>query len=163
MERKQLARMRTGGPAQPRTLPPQESMMNTSTHVLRGPRRAWLPDVLIAAAIIALVLLAAVACSSGSGPPTAGSGGSPATGGPAASAVGYSHCMRSHGVPNNPTPQAGRFPRPTRSNSGSAPPSSRLPKDPASTCTRVTAGRSAPRSGNARKPATARSPWCARS
>jgi hypothetical protein len=53
-----------GGPAQPRTLPPEESMMNASTRVLRGPRRAWLADVLIAAAIIAIVLLAAVACSS---------------------------------------------------------------------------------------------------
>ena len=83
--------------------------MNPSARVLRRPRRAWLPDVLIAAAILALVLLAAVACSSGSGPSSAGSGGSPAAGGSAAtpSAVGYSHCMRSHGVPNYPDPPSG--------------------------------------------------------
>ena len=56
--------------------------------------------------ILALVLLAAVACS---GPSPAGSGGSPAAGGSAAapSAVAYSHCMRSHGVPNYPDPPSG--------------------------------------------------------
>jgi len=83
-------------------------MMNASTRVLRGPRRAWLPGVLTAAAILALVLPAAVACSGGSGPPPAGSG-APAAGGSAAapSAVAYSHCMRSHGVPNYPDPPSG--------------------------------------------------------
>ena len=82
-------------------------MMNASTRVRRGPRRVWPPDVLTAAAIFALVLLAA-ACSSG-GPPSAGSGGSPAAGRSAAvpSAVGYSACMRSHGVPGYPDPPSG--------------------------------------------------------
>lgn len=81
--------------------------MNASTRVRRGPRRAWLPDALIAAAILALILLAAVAC--GGGPSPAGSGGSPAAGGSAAaqSAVGYSRCMRSKGVPNYPDPPSG--------------------------------------------------------
>ena len=78
--------------------------------LLRGPWREWLPDVLVAAAILALVLLATVACSGGSGLSSAGSGGSPAAseGSAAApSAVGYSHCMRSHGVPNFPDPPSG--------------------------------------------------------
>ena len=106
MERRHLILMRTGGPAQPRTLPPEEGTVNASARVLRGPRRAWLPDVLIAAAIFALVLLAAVACTGGSGPSSASPGGSPAAGGSAAapSAVGYSHCMRLHAVPNYPDP-----------------------------------------------------------
>ena len=109
MERRQLILMRTGGPAQPRTLPPEEGTVNASARVLRGPRRAWLPDVLIAAAIIALVLLAAVACTGGSSPSSASPGGSPAAGGSVAgpSAVGYSHCMRSHGMPNYPDPPSG--------------------------------------------------------
>jgi hypothetical protein len=84
-------------------------MMNHSTRVTRRPWRVWLPDLLIAAAILALVLLAAVACSSGSGPSSAGSGGSLAAEGSAAapSAVGYSHCIRSHGLPNYPDPPSG--------------------------------------------------------
>jgi hypothetical protein len=62
-----------------------------------------------AAAIIittaALALLAA-ACGSGNHPSSAGSGGSLAAGGSAGSpsAVAYSACMRSHGVPNYPDP-----------------------------------------------------------
>jgi hypothetical protein len=87
---------------------PEDGMVNASVRVLRGPRRAWLPDVLIAAAILALVLLGAVACTGG-GPSSVSPGGSPAAGGSAAapSAVGYSHCMRSHGVPNYPDPPSG--------------------------------------------------------
>jgi hypothetical protein len=83
--------------------------MDKSTRVLCRARRAWLPDVLIAAAILVLVLLAAMACGSGSGPASAGSEGSPAAEGSAASpsAVGYSRCMRSHGVPNYPDPPSG--------------------------------------------------------
>ncbi len=104
MERMQLILMRIGGPGAAADSVPEEGTMNASTRVPRGLRRAWLLDVLIAAAILALVLLAAVACTGGSGPSSAGSGGSPAAGGSAAaaSAVAYSHCMRSHGVPNYP-------------------------------------------------------------
>ena len=82
--------------------------MNASTRVPHGPRWAWLTDVLTAAVILALVLLATVACSGG-GPSPAGSGGSPAAGGSAAapSAVGYSYCLRSHGVANYPGPPGG--------------------------------------------------------
>ena len=106
MQRMQLILMRIDGPARPRTVPLRKTMMKASARVLRGPRRAWLPGMLIAAVILALVLLAAVACS---GPPPAGSGGSPAAGGSAAapSAVAYSHCMRSRGVPNYPDPPSG--------------------------------------------------------
>jgi hypothetical protein len=85
--------------------------MNDSTRVMRWPRRAWPRPAQTAAAIIAtagLALLAA-ACSSGSQSSTGsstGSGGSPHAGGSATSpsAVAYSACMRSHGVPNFPDP-----------------------------------------------------------
>ena len=68
-----------------------------------------------AAAVLATAVLAllAAACS-GSGSST-GSGGSPATGGSStsASAVAYSACMRSHGVPNFPDPDSsGQLPKP---------------------------------------------------
>jgi hypothetical protein len=56
-----------------------------------------------AATMIATALLAA-ACGGGSSP--SASGGSPAAGGSAnsPSAVGYSSCIRSHGVPSFPDP-----------------------------------------------------------
>jgi len=59
---------------------------------------------IIATATVALV---AAACSSGS-PSSTGSGGSPDPGGSAnsPSAVAFSHCMRSHGVPNFPDPSS---------------------------------------------------------
>ncbi len=83
--------------------------MNDSTRVMRRSRRAWPRPARTAAAIIATAALAglAAACSSGS-PSSAGSGGSPDAGGSAnsPSAVGYSHCMRSHGVPNYPDPDS---------------------------------------------------------
>ena len=80
--------------------------MKHSTRVLRRPPRARPPTSRIAAAIIATgapVVLAA-ACSSPSS-----AGGSPAAAGSAtsSSAVGYSHCIRSHGVPNYPDPGSG--------------------------------------------------------
>lgn len=58
------------------------------------------PAAIIATAALALL---AAACSS---PSSAGSGSSPNAGGSASSpsAVGYSHCMRSRGVPNFPDP-----------------------------------------------------------
>src|SRR5215472_11527846 len=106
MERMHLVLVRTGGHAQHGSAA-EEGMMN-DTSVLRRPPWAWLPDVLIAAVGLALVVLAAAACSGGSGPSSAGSGGSPA----ARSAVGYSHCMRSHGVPNYPDPpSSGQVPK----------------------------------------------------
>jgi hypothetical protein len=142
----------------------REGLRNHRTRVTRWSWRARPRPARTAAAIIATAALALLAACSGS-PSPAGSRGSPAAGGSAAapSAVGYSHCMRAHGVPNYPDPPAaGRSPRPTRSNLGSAAPSSRRPRDPAGTCTRTTARRSAPRCGNARKPATVHRPWCTR-
>jgi hypothetical protein len=80
--------------------------MNDSTRVMRRSRRAWPRPARTAAAIIATAALAwlAAACS----PSSAGSGGPPDARGSAnsPSAVGYSHCMRSHGVPNYPDPDS---------------------------------------------------------
>jgi hypothetical protein len=90
--------------------------MNHSTGVTRRPRRARLRPARTVAAIIAALApaLLAAACGSGSSPSSVGSGGSPAAGGPAASAsaVAYSACIRSHGVPNYPDPNSsGQLPK----------------------------------------------------
>jgi hypothetical protein len=63
--------------------------------------------------VIAAAALLAAACSSGS-PSSAGSGGSPNAGGSAnsSSAVAYSRCVRSHGVPDFPDPDSsGQIPK----------------------------------------------------
>jgi hypothetical protein len=86
--------------------------MNDSTRVRHRPRRARLPGLLPAAAIIAMALLAA-ACGSGS-PSSAGFGGAPGAGGSAnsPSAVAYSHCMRTNGVPSFQDPSSnGQVPK----------------------------------------------------
>jgi len=91
---------------------PEKGVLHDSTRVMRRPRRAWPPKVLIAAAILATAALAllAAACS---GRPSS-TGGSPDAGGSAAStsAVAYSHCIRSHGLPNWPDPTADSQGRP---------------------------------------------------
>jgi hypothetical protein len=84
--------------------------MNDGTRVTRRPRRAWPATAGIAAAIVCAVatggLLAAAcggtrsAASSGGSPTAQGSANSP-------SAIAYSHCMRSDGVPNFPDPPGG--------------------------------------------------------
>jgi hypothetical protein len=74
------------------------------------PRRHALP----VAAVIATTVFALAACSNGSGP-SAGSGGSSSAAGASTftSAVAYSACMRSHGVPNFPDPDSrGQLPKP---------------------------------------------------
>jgi hypothetical protein len=87
--------------------------MNDSARILRPPRRARPATGRTPAAIIAtaaLTLLAA-ACSS---PSATSSGNSPNAGGSAnsPSAVAYSGCMRSHGVPNFPDPASnGQVPK----------------------------------------------------
>jgi hypothetical protein len=82
--------------------------MNDSSRVMRRPCRAWPPAARTAAAIIATAGLAvlAAACSS---PSSTGPGGASNAGGSASSpsAVAYSHCMRSRGVPNFPDPPSG--------------------------------------------------------
>ena len=82
--------------------------MNHSTRVMRRLQRAWLPAARTAAAIIATAALALLAAACGGSPSSTGSDGSPNAGGPAnsPSAVAYSHCMRSHGVPNYPDPDS---------------------------------------------------------
>jgi hypothetical protein len=86
--------------------------MNDSTGVLRRSRRARPPAARAAATIIATTALARVAAACSGSPSATGTGGSAdaagstnaggATGSP--SAVAYSQCMRSHGVPNFPDP-----------------------------------------------------------
>ncbi len=78
-----------------------------------------------AAAIIATAVLAvlAAACSGGSRS-SAGSGGAPNAGGSSSSpsAVAYSACMRSHGVPNYPDPDSnGQLPKETAQQLGVSP------------------------------------------
>ena len=70
---------------------------------LRLVRRAWPAIARAEAAAIATAVLAA-ACSISSS--STGSAGSPNAGGSASahSGVGYSHCIRSHGVPGYPDP-----------------------------------------------------------
>jgi hypothetical protein len=81
--------------------------MNDRTRVVRRPRRAGPATARTTAAIIAtagLALLAAACGGSGSSTDS----GSPSAGGSTTSpsAVGYSACMRSHGVPNFPDPES---------------------------------------------------------
>ena len=84
-------------------------MLNDCTRVMRRPRRGWPPAARTAAAIIATAALAVLAAACGGSPSSAGSGGSPDAGASAnsPSAVAYSHCIRSHGVPNYPDPASG--------------------------------------------------------
>jgi hypothetical protein len=62
------------------------------------------PPAARTAAVLAAVVLALLAACGGGTPSS--TGGSPSAAGPmsSASAVGYSRCMRSHGVPNFPDP-----------------------------------------------------------
>ena len=89
-------------------------MMNDSTRIMRRPWRARPPTARTAAAIIATAALAllAAACSGGSRS-AAGSGGSNAGGSSSSpSAVAYSACIRSHGVPTFPDPDSsGQVPK----------------------------------------------------
>jgi hypothetical protein len=88
--------------------------MNDGIRVIRGPRQAWPPIARTAAAVIAAAALALLmaACSSGS-PSSTGSAGSPKDSASSPSAVSYSVCIRSHGVPNYPDPDSsGTLPKP---------------------------------------------------
>ena len=82
--------------------------MNDSARIAGRARRVWLATARTAATVIAtaIVPLLVAACGSGSGPSSAGSGGTPNARGSTASpsAVAYSYCMRSHGVPRFPDP-----------------------------------------------------------
>jgi len=88
-------------------------MMNHCAQVMRRPRRAGPQPVRTAAAIVATTVLALLAACSGS-PSPAGSGGSPGAGwsGRSPSALAYSACIRSHGVPDYPDPDSsGQLPK----------------------------------------------------
>jgi hypothetical protein len=84
--------------------------MNDSTRVMRRPRRARPPAARTAAAIIATAALALLAAACSSSPSSTGPGGSSNAGRTVSSqaasskAVAFSHCMRSHGVPDFPDP-----------------------------------------------------------
>ncbi len=80
--------------------------MNDSTRVMRRHGRARPPAPRTAAAIIAAAALALLAAACSSSPSSTGPGSSPNAGGSASSpsAVAFSACMRSHGVPNFPDP-----------------------------------------------------------
>src|SRR5215468_157078 len=98
-------------------------MMNNRSRIMR--RQRWVCSALLArtaAAILAVLALAplAVACGGARSPSAglSGPGGSPSASGTAdsPSAVAYSSCMRSHGVPEFPDPtSSGAVPK------GSAP------------------------------------------
>jgi hypothetical protein len=85
---------------------PEEGMMNDGTRVMRRPWRTWPPAARAAAAIVAAATLAVLAAACGGSP---SSTGAPHTGGSASSpsAVAYSVCVRSHGVPEFPDPDSG--------------------------------------------------------
>src|ERR1700683_3556785 len=88
-------------------------MMNHRTRVMRRPRRAWPPSApRTATAVIATVVLVLLAACSGS-PSSTGSGGLSAGGSAGSpSAIAYSACMRSQGVPNYPDPDSsGQLPK----------------------------------------------------
>jgi len=72
-----------------------------------GPRPSWPRRARVAAIIVMAAAAQLVAACSG-GPSSTGSGGSPNAGGSAnsPSALAFSRCMRSHGVPNFPGPDA---------------------------------------------------------
>ena len=80
--------------------------MNDSVRVRHRPRRAWRRPARTAAVLIATAALALLAAACSGSPSSAGSGGSPHPGRSATSpsAVAYSACIRSHGVPNFPDP-----------------------------------------------------------
>jgi hypothetical protein len=87
--------------------------MNDRTRIMRRPRRA--PSAArTAAAIIATAALAllATACSGSASPTSPGNSADAAGSATSPSAVGYSHCIRSHGVPSYPDPGSnGQLPK----------------------------------------------------
>jgi hypothetical protein len=91
----------------------EEGTPNDGIRFNGGPRRGRLPAIRVAAAVAATATLALLAAACGASPSSAGAGGSPGPGeSPGSpSAVAYSGCMRSHGVPNYPDPSNGQLPK----------------------------------------------------
>ncbi|HEY2670604.1 MAG TPA: hypothetical protein VGJ07_09545 [Rugosimonospora sp.] len=75
---------------------------------IRLTRRAWSRTARTATAIIATAALALLTAACSGSPSSTGSGSSPHVGGSSSSpsAVAYSACMRSHGVPTFPDPDS---------------------------------------------------------
>ena len=89
-------------------------MMNDNIRVRCRPRRVRPRPARAAAAFIATAALALLTAACSGNPSSAGSGGSPHAGGSGTSpsAVAYSVCIRSHGVPNFPDPDSnGQVPK----------------------------------------------------
>jgi hypothetical protein len=87
--------------------------MNDGIRIISRPRRAQ-PAARTAAAFIASAALALLvtACSGGPSPTGAGNSATAARSAATPSAVGYSQCVRSHGVPNYPDPGSdGQLPK----------------------------------------------------
>ncbi|MGH3125744.1 MAG: hypothetical protein ACRDND_32610 [Streptosporangiaceae bacterium] len=84
----------------------RETMMNDSTRARRRPRRARPRPARTAAAIIAITALALLTAACGGSPSS--TGGSPGAAGSANSQkiLAFSHCIRSHGVPDFPDPNS---------------------------------------------------------
>ena len=90
-----------------------EDTTDGSTHVTRRPRQARPPTARIAVTIIATAGLAMLAAACSGSPSSTAAGGSLDAGDSSSSpsAVAYSGCMRSHGVPNYPDPRDGQLPK----------------------------------------------------
>jgi hypothetical protein len=87
--------------------------MNDGTRVISRRPRAWLPAARATAAIVAMAVLALLAAACAGSPSSAGPGGSAnAAGSYVRSAIDYSQCIRSHGVPDYPDPGSnGQLPK----------------------------------------------------
>jgi hypothetical protein len=81
--------------------------------IMRRPRRPCPPTARTATAVIATAALVLLAAACSGGPSSTGSGGSSAGGSAGSpSAIAYSACMRSQGVPNYPDPDSsGQLPK----------------------------------------------------
>jgi hypothetical protein len=77
-------------------------MVNLGTRVMRRPRPESMPTARAVAVIIATVGLTGLAASCGGSPGSTNAGGSASS----LTAVAYSNCMRSHGVPRYPDPDS---------------------------------------------------------
>jgi hypothetical protein len=84
--------------------------MKDGTRIMRRPRRT--PLAARNAAVIIAAAALATACSGSPSPTGTGSSAKAAGSATSPSAVGYSHCIRSHGVPNYPDPGSnGQLPK----------------------------------------------------
>ncbi len=93
--------------------------MNNVTDREPGPRRAWPRPARVTSVITIMAVGALLVAACSDSTPSTGAGRSPSAGGSAvsASAIRYSSCMRSHGVPDYPDPNsAGQLPKITPGN-----------------------------------------------